>query len=112
MVKSLALLIDEEFGTPTSPEINPERSDIGTSALTLFRLNPNRVAFHFVNLSTATMYIGPFADVSSSKGYRVGPGGGTLISRYQIDFHLVGMEWFVVATSANSNLFSLEIITV
>ena len=112
MAKSLAMLIDEEFGAETEPRINPLRSSIGTTALQLFAQNPNRVAFHLVNLSSNTMYVGPFADVSASKGYRVGPGGGTLISRYQIDWHLTGNEWYVVATASSSSLLSVEIVIV
>lgn len=109
--KSAAILIDEEFGTPTRPVIDPLNNSIGTTILPLLRNDPNRIAFHVVNLSSNTIYVGPFSDVSSTRGWRIGPGGGALRSTYQIDWHLVAMEWYVVASASSSGIFTLAIVT-
>tara|TARA_Y100000310_G_scaffold107683_1_gene106085 strand:- start:18 stop:356 length:339 start_codon:yes stop_codon:yes gene_type:complete len=111
MAKTLPQLINEEFGTPTRLDQDPEITSVGTSTLRLLRQDPNRLAFIFVNLSSNVVFLGPFSDVSSSKGFRAGPSGGSVSLHYKEDFHLVGQEWFVVADGASSALMTAAIVT-
>lgn len=74
------------------------------------RNDDDRLGFTFVNLSVNDMYIGPFADVASSKGIKAGPNGGSIALVWFEDFEIVGREWFAIATGAASNLLLIELI--
>lgn len=104
----LRKLTVDRFGVAVIPVTNPEISSVGVAAARVLRQNPDRLGFNFVNLSPNDMYVGPFADVSSSKGIKVGPNGGSLATVWIEDFESVGVEWFVLATAAASNLLMIE----
>lgn len=109
--KTLRDFMRERMGVSTTPVINPLISSVGTTATRLFRQNPNAVALLIVNLSTVAMYAGPFINPSSSRGITIGAGGGNLSLIWFEDFELVGMEWYIVADAAASNLFSVQYLT-
>jgi len=96
------------FGANTTPRINDQRTTIGTTAGTLVRQTPYRPSFFVVNLSVNQIWIGPFADVSSAKGVRLGPQGGFVRVLYEEDFSLVADEWFCIADVAASAILIVE----
>ena len=108
MPKTVADLLRDRRGVRTSPFTNRVRSSIGVSALPFARQDPNRPSFTFVNLSVNDMYLGPFADVSATKGIRITPNGGNAFVFWEEDGLVVTWEWFVVATAAGSNLLVIE----
>lgn len=101
-------LIKARFGTNTRPRDNPENASIGVTPLLILRQNPDRLAFSVVNLSTNAVFIGPFQDVSSTKGYRLVISGGSISFLGDEDFHVVGYDWFAVAAGAASQIFIQE----
>jgi hypothetical protein len=62
-----------------------------------------------MNLSLNEVYIGPFGDVSATRGVRLGPSGGFMRLTHREDFSLVGYEWYAVATGAASDVLVLEV---
>lgn len=109
--KSLADLVQDRLGVKTFARFNPVKTTAGVTAAQVLRQQPNRAAFVYVNLSTADIYLGPFADVSATKGIRIPASGGSAVFLYEEDFDLVGYEWFDVATVAASAIFVLELLT-
>lgn len=105
---NLEALIERELGTKVTHRDNPLISSVGTTATRLLRLNAARVAFLLVNLSTVNLYVGWFPNVATSRAIILGAGGGSLRVWYKEDYHLPGLEWFVLADAANSNLFVTE----
>lgn len=106
----LADLVNERFRGPVVPFVNRLITSVGITATQLMRPDSDRLGFVFVNLSINTMYLGWFADVSSSKGVRVGQGGGNAVAVWDEDFLVLGQDWYVVADAAASNLYLTEYI--
>lgn len=106
----LAQLVDDRFKGPVVPFENRLITSVGTTATRFLRVDGDRLGFVFVNLSVNDMFIGWFPDVSSSKGARVGPSGGSAVAIWEEDFLVLGAEWFVVATAAASALYYTEYI--
>ena len=106
----LADLLASNFGGPIVGLVNRELTTAGTTAARVFRLDADRVGATIVNLSANKVFAGPFANVSDSKGFLLGPNGGELVLDYRADFLVVGAEWYVIATKANSDIFSIELV--
>lgn len=109
-IHNLAALLLQRFGVATTPRTNGELSSVGTSVVRLVRQTPSRIAFTVVNLSINNIYIGPFGDVATTKGIRLGPQGGGVSILPDEDFNLVSDEWFVIADGAASPLLVLEML--
>ncbi len=104
-------LVRRELGAETFVDVNRVVSSIGVAAVQIMRQQPNRLAFVVVNLSPNDIHIGPFRDVSSSKGILLPPSGGSVVSIYTEDFDLVGYEWFGIAAAAASAILVVEWLT-
>ena len=111
MAKTLAELIEAQFGVRVRGEVNPEIATIGTTAAQIFKGNPNRLAFVVVNLSSNDLYISPDVLVSSTHGIQLVSRGGGYVALWNEDFHLVGYEWWCVGSASSTDFFSLEIET-
>lgn len=101
-------LVRERFRAPVSPITNRDLAQAGVAVARLFRQDPDRLGFLVVNLSTADLFIGPFQDVSTTKGIRLGPSGGNISLLWEEDFETVAWEWFAVASAAASDLLAIE----
>ncbi len=109
--KTLGDLVQDFLGVKTFHRDNPVTATVGLASQTLLRQNPNRVAFLVVNLSPNNVHIGPFGDVSSSKGILASPSGGNIVAHYREDFDIVGLEWFGIANVAGSAVLVIEWLT-
>jgi hypothetical protein len=107
-VGELAKMISERFARSVIPFENLTVSSIGTAAVQIMRQDPDRLGFVIINLSVADMYIGPFRDVSATKGIKVPPSGGSAVALWDEDFEAVGKEWFGVATALASAILVTE----
>jgi len=106
----LADLLAANFGGPIDGLVNRELTTVGIVATRVFRLDADRVGATIVNLSANKLFVGPFGDVSATKGYLLGPNGGQLVLRYDEDFLTVGAEWFIIASRTGSRIYTLEMI--
>jgi hypothetical protein len=106
----LADLLAANFGGPIVGLVNREITTAGVAATRVFRLDADRVGATIVNLSANKVYAAPFADVSATKGFLLGPNGGQLVLDYRDDFLTVGAEWYVRASKANSAIFAIELV--
>lgn len=101
-------LVQERFHAPVSPVVNRTVTTVGITAARLLINDPDRLGFLVVNLSANDIYVGPFPDVSSTKGIRLGPSGGNVVAMWEEDFEMVAWEWFAIATVGASNVLTLE----
>ena len=108
---SLDDIITQEFGTATRSEVDPETNEVGTSIVQILKNDPSRISFSVVNLSGNDVYVAPFPDVGTSKGIRLGPNGGGLSSRFRQDFHMVGYDWYAIASGASSAILTIAVVT-
>lgn len=103
-----AELLARQFGG-TFRDAPRETISVGTTAVQLVGIDPERVHLSIVNLSGASVYVGPFADVSSSKGIRLNSNGGLVGMNVYQDAILPILDWWAVADAAASNVFILGV---
>jgi hypothetical protein len=108
MPKTVADLLRERRGIRTTPFVNRSVTQVGITAVQLVRQDPNRPSFLVVNLSVNDFYMGPFQDVSATKGIRQTPSGGNVFIWWEEDGMVVTREWWVVATGAASPIMVIE----
>lgn len=101
-------LVKELLGVSSYEITNPVTNSVGTSAEQILRQNPNRIWMSLTNLSANAMYVGPFADPSSGKGYLLNASGGTISLDFRFDLMLVTREWFALAGGAGSEILVVE----
>ena len=111
MAVHLRDLVVERLKAETTPLFNRSLSSIGVTAAQLWRQDANRIVAHVVNLSANTLFIGPFGNVSSTRGIRLSASGGFATLIWDEDFDLLAYEWFVIADAAASNLLTIEWVT-
>lgn len=103
-------LIVERFGRPVTPFENRTVTSVGLTAAIFLRQDPDRLGFLIVNLSVNNLWIGPFANVSTTKGIKIPPSGGSVTSTWDEDFDVVGKEWYAIADGAGSAILTEEYI--
>lgn len=108
MAKSVHELLAERFGVVTTDRDNSELSQVGATAIRVLRSDPQRLGFTIINLSVNALHVGPFENVSATRGISVVPSGGSLSLVYDEDFALVAREWFAVAGGAGSDVLIIE----
>lgn len=82
---------------------------VGTTAVQLFRKNPNRIGMLVVNLSTNTLYLGFDPNTAATRGIVLDPNGGQASSWIDEDAHLTQKEWWIIASGAGSALYAFEV---
>ena len=105
---TLADLLRKELGVGTVTLRNRSLSQVGTSVVTIARQSPNRLVLDVVNLSVNALFVLDERNVSSTRGYRVAPSGGTLHLWWKEDGERVGYEWFALAAAAGSDVLIVE----
>ena len=107
--RTLADLVSERLGTRAAAVENESgTTSVGTSAVVLLPLNPNRVAAIVINLSANTLYGAPKSVPSATNGIPVASNGGVMTLLWEEDFELTGYEWRFVATGVSSAVYVLS----
>jgi len=101
-------LVLARFGAPVNPVVNRSLSSVGATAARLFINDPDRLGFLVVNLSVNDLFIGPFPDVSATKGIRLGANGGNVSLVWFEDFEITAWEWFAIGSAAGTTLLAIE----
>lgn len=109
-VRNLADLVRDRIGADAYLDDSRGPATLGTTVAQVLRQSPYRAWAFIVNLSANNVFVGPFVDVSSTKGILLGPGGGNVILDYREDMNLVGYEWNGVAAVAASAILVLELL--
>lgn len=103
-------MVTERFGRPVTPFENRTVSQVGNTAIEILRQDPDRLGFVIINLSVNDLYIGPFQNVSATKGIKIPPSGGSAVIIWDEDFESVGKQWYGLASAAASAVLTTEYI--
>jgi hypothetical protein len=110
MPRPLVELLREKLGTQAVPHYNPLNvPSIGTVAVRVLGNNPNRYTWEFVNLSPSSIFLHLDNTVSASRGWLVGPSGGSLGAHWEEDFELVSGEWWAIGTAPALSFLVYEV---
>ena len=110
MASNIQQLIAQRYGVERAAvDVNSVTASVGTSAEIIARQSAGRVALMIVNLSSNSLYVGPFSDVASTKGYALSAQGGFLNSEWRSDLVLPSLEWAAVASGSSSAIMVVEI---
>lgn len=101
-------LLEKVYEVKTTYEINPEVDEVGVAKVRFLPYNPRRLSFVVCNLSANNIFIAPESTVSVTRGILLVPNGGTLSMVWTEDFELSCLEWYAIASGANSAIFVLE----
>lgn len=101
-------LVLNRFGAPVNPVVNKSTASIGVAASRLMINDPDRLGFLVVNLSANDLYIMIDAQVSTTRGIKAGPNGGSISVVWFEDFEICAWEWFAVASGAASPVLVIE----
>ena len=112
MARTVQDLLKEQLNLDGFTRENREGTTVGTTPEIVARQNPNRPALLIINLSIVDMFARPRAAPSSSSGIRIGPGGGSMVVRWDEDFELPTAEWQLIADAALSAYYLLEFLLV
>lgn len=106
--RSLAALLESTYGARSFPVINEMVSTVGTALVNIAKGKPRRAGLVIFNTSPNTIYIGPFQDVSASKGIPLIGAGAGISLVWDRDLELISQPWFAIATVAASSILILE----
>lgn len=101
--------IFSKYGAKVTNAKEGLETSVGTTAVQLFRKNPNRVGFIVINLSTNTLYLGFGPNTTATRGIVLDPNGGQASSWIDEDAHLTQKEWWIIASGAGSALYAFEV---
>lgn len=107
-VTSLDALLLQTYGVQSYPVVNRLVDTVGITPIQIASNNPRRIALNIVNLSVNSVYLMIDNRVSSTRGFYLGPGGGTLALIWRDDTHLLLHEWWAIAGAADSEILVLE----
>jgi len=108
-MKTLKELLQNRFGVKTTNNEQPEVAQVAATVTKVLSYNPNRYAFVFVNTGLNNVYLAPSRDVAVGVGILLTANGGSVSMSYDVDFELVGMEWFAIGDGGVSNCYTNEV---
>lgn len=92
------------------PIVERERTvQVGLASQEIVAAEPEQVGIIIVNLSAATVWVAPGLLVSSTRGIRLPPSGGSVSLNVRDDFTLVTRAWHAIASAALSDVYVLSI---
>lgn len=99
MAKDIYELLAQQFGGPTETIENPDLATLANNtAEMMLRQDPRRVAWSFINLGAATVFIRPSRAPATTAGIAVAPGGSVSVTARD-DFALPALEWWAISPS-------------
>ena len=99
-VEDIYALIEREYGLSGSEIVEGEAIVAAAAAVRIWKQDPRRVAFTFVNLSANVLGIAPFGDLTTARQISVAANGGVVTVGFRDDLVLPSLEWFVLGTAA------------
>lgn len=89
---------------------NPLIATIGTDAAEVFKRNPNRLMWLFVNMSTAVIHLAFSGDVEAGVKGVILTNGDLMIISLEVDAALVFNDVWIVSDGVDSAIYSLEVL--
>jgi len=104
-------LIEREYNTKTTYNINPEVAKVETTVTKIFSYNPRRLSFTVVNLGDNNIVVAPDSGVTLTRGIFLVKNGGTMNMIWNEDFEMSCFEWYAIADTAACEIFAMEVMT-
>ena len=101
--------IAKRYGMRIKAEFSPKTISVGTTAKKILDVNADRLFFIIVNNGSYAVFVGPHADVSTTKGLKIAPNGGTMISDIDNDGDLTLQEWWAISESGTNTLYVMAV---
>ena len=95
----------KRWGRPTRLIENPVTDTVNTTPTLVLKNNPDRFQWLIINLSSNDVYLGFSSEVSSTRGIRLGPGGGFATMNADEDGEAVCREVWAVASADGSKIY-------
>ena len=109
-VKSLADLLEREYGVRTAHRINPTGNVAFVAAVQpVLGSNPKRLGFVVVNMGAAPLWIAPRDAVADDYGIELVANGGTLNMKWSEDFEMVSLPYYGISNAAGTDIFVMEV---
>jgi hypothetical protein len=112
MISNVRDYLEARLGVRTDTRVSADGVTLGVAAAIVFRQDPRRLGFSFVNLSPNIMYLTPVGTPSATKGFYLGPNGGTLGMNILEDGEIVAWEWLGIAGAPASPYYTVEALLV
>jgi hypothetical protein len=110
-VKTLAELLEQQFGVKTAARINPTGNSIaGLSPVQVAPNNPSRLGLLLMNLSPNNIYAMFDPAPSATRGILLQANGGGFTLVWTDQFDMVTYEWWVLASTAGSQMAIFEVV--
>ncbi len=102
--------VRRRLGVNTLTARNRSLSQVGVAVVTIARQDPSRLVLRVNNLSVNTLTILDDRNITTARGIRVPPSGGSVEIRADEDGERVAYEWFGFAGAAASDVLIEEVL--
>lgn len=102
-------LLKQQYGITSSPLQFHDTYTVGTSATRIAKNDPARVEIVVVNLSSNNCYVQNGNTASTSSGFELTGGGGTITEDFRSDLTLPTTQVWAVCSAASSKMYVLEV---
>lgn len=102
-------LVRRLFGVNVEVDDVPQDSTMTTTPSQVLLASPSRVGFIVINLGTNAVMLWKDLTVATTKGFRIGANGGSVVLKYDEDFILPRFPWFGRTVSGTADLAVLEV---
>lgn len=104
MIQDVSQLLAQEYGIATEPVFGGELAQLTNADAILMRQDPTCIAWTFINLGAAAVFLRPMGVASAAAGVQVAP-GGLLSLGWRDDNRLPSLEWHAVSPGGNQNFY-------
>ena len=103
-------LIDEEFGVNTVEREQGNDPSLDTDDAIVLRADSQRVGYIIVNTGSVQALMRYNSAPTATIFMPIAPNGGTMVSKWRDDLHLLGRELHGLVTAGTTTLHIVEII--
>lgn len=110
IIGSLADLLEFRYGVKTTHRINPTGNTvIANIVLPILGSNPKRLGYVILNMGDNPCWIAPRDAVADDYGLELVANGGSISMRWNVDFELVTLPWYIVSGLPGTVVFAMEV---
>ncbi len=106
----LADIIEHEYGFHIRAERPPFSEQLSTTAVQIFKANPDRISWTIINLGSVAVYLAHEEAVSTTNGIYVAANGGSIMMVWHEDGELVAYSVWAVATSGTPTIYVSSVV--
>lgn len=101
-------LISDLYGVTSFDVENPVTDTVTNSSTEILPVDPSRIAFTIINMSSDIIYLSPSFDPSSDKGILLQSNGGFWSVNFKDDLTLVTRSIHAISSGTSSKIYVIE----